>query len=67
MLHSTTRHKKFRKRIGWIKNDQGAGSYSSVDVEILHKDNVREYDIRTAFLNPILMQVSKMGKSWNCV
>lgn len=41
-------------------NDQGQGSYSSVDVDILHKDYGGEYNIRTAFLNPLLMEVSEV-------
>jgi hypothetical protein len=41
-----------------VDNNQGIGSYSSVDVEILHKDYSGSYDIKTAFLNPILLWVS---------
>ena len=32
--------------------------YSSVDIEVLHKNYAGSYDIKTAFLNPILMWVS---------
>jgi hypothetical protein len=60
MLKADIRKEKFRERIGWVSNGQGAGSYSSVDVEILHKDYSGSYDIQTAFLNPILMRVSNM-------
>lgn len=55
MLQSDIRREKFRGRIGWVDNGQGAGSYSSVDVEILHKNYSGSYDMETAFLNPILM------------
>ncbi|KAF8998004.1 hypothetical protein BDQ17DRAFT_1329042 [Cyathus striatus] len=48
----------FKSRIGWVDNGQGSGSYSSINVEILHKDNLSSYNLRTAFLNPILMQYS---------
>lgn len=58
MLLPDKRREKFRGRIGWVDSDQGIGSYSSVDVEILHKDFTGHYDLRTAFLNPILMWVS---------
>jgi hypothetical protein len=58
MLRSDVRKEKFRGRIGWVDNGQGIGSYSSVDVEIIHKDYSGSYDIKTTFLNPILMWVS---------
>ena len=58
MLRANIRKEKFRERIGWVENDQGIGSYSSVDVEILHKNYAGSYNIQTAFLNPILMWVS---------
>ena len=58
MLRASVRKEKFRTRIGWVDNGNGFGSYSSVDVEILHEDNSATYDIKTAFLNPILMWVS---------
>ncbi|KAF9554036.1 hypothetical protein CPC08DRAFT_753896 [Agrocybe pediades] len=57
MLTSATRKEKFRKLIGWVENSNGVGSYSSVDVEILHKDYGGHYDIKKAFLNPVLMRV----------
>jgi hypothetical protein len=57
MLYANTRKEKFREQIGWVNDDQGSGSYSSVDVEILHKDYSGSYDIKTAFRNPILMWV----------
>lgn len=60
LLRAETRKEKFRGRIGWVVNDQGFGSYSSVNVEILHKDYSSRYDIKTAFLNPTLMWVSSM-------
>lgn len=58
MLRSEVRKEKFRARIGWVENGLGSGSYSTVDVEILHKDYAGSYDFKTAFLNPILMWVS---------
>jgi len=61
MLQPDIRREKFRGRIGWVDNGQGAGSYSSVDVEILHKDYSGSYNIETAFLNPILMWVSNIA------
>jgi len=57
MLRAEIRKEKFRERIGWVNNGQGSGSYSSVDVEILHKDYSGSFDIKSAFLNPILMGV----------
>ena len=61
MLQADIRREKFRGRIGWVGNDQGAGSYSSVDVEILHKGYSGSFDMETAFLNPILMWVSNIS------
>jgi len=58
MLRTEVRKEKFQTRIGWVGNGPGLGSYSSVDVEILHKDYAGSYDIKTAFLNPILMWAS---------
>jgi hypothetical protein len=60
MLQADIRKEKFQGRIGWVNNGQGVGSYSSVDVEILHKDYSGSYNIQTAFLNPILMRVSNI-------
>lgn len=57
LLNAELRKAKFRDRIGWV-NDGGGGSYSTVDVEILHKDYAGEYSLSTIFLNPILMGVS---------
>ena len=58
MLRTEIRKEKFRSRIGWVDNECGSGSYSTVDVELLHKDFTGSYDIKTAFLNPVLMWVS---------
>ncbi len=58
MLKADIRKEKFRGRIGWVENDQEVGSYSSIDVEIIHKDYSGSYNIQTAFLNPVLMWVS---------
>jgi len=59
MLRAETRRDKFRSRIGWVDKD-GHGSYSSADVEVLHKDYGGSYDISTVFLNPILMRVCEV-------
>ena len=56
MLHAETRKEKFRNRIGWV-GENSCGSYSSADVEVLHKNYDGSYDINTVFLNPMLMQV----------
>lgn len=61
MLKADIRREKFRGRIGWVDNGNGVGSYSSVDVEILHKDYSGSYDIKTAFLNPDLKWVSNVA------
>ena len=60
MLKAEIRKEKFRGRIGWVDNGHGVGSYSSVNVKILHKYYSGSYDIKTAFLNPILMWVSNL-------
>ncbi len=57
MLRAEVRKEKFCKCIGWVTNGQGSGSYLSVDIKILHKDYSGSYDIKSAFLNPILMGV----------
>ena len=49
---------KFCNQIGWIHNNTGGGSYSAVDIEILHKDYSGEYSLSSIFLNPIFMGVS---------
>jgi hypothetical protein len=51
---------KFRDWIGWVDNGVGGGSYSTVDVEILHKNYGGEYLLLSIFLNPILMGVSSV-------
>jgi len=58
LMNAEVRKTKFRDRIGWVNNDAGGGSYSAVDVEILHKDYSGEYSLSSIFLNPILMGVS---------
>ena len=60
MLHTETRREKFCSRIGWVLNENGHGSYSSADVEILHKNYSGSYNINTVFLNPILMRVREV-------
>jgi len=58
LVNAEVRKAKFRSRIGWVEGDGGGGSYSTVDVEILHKDYSGEYSLSSVFLNPILMGVS---------
>lgn len=58
LMDADVRKIKFRDRIGWVSNDSGGGSYSTVDVEILHKDYGGEYSLSSIFLNPTLMGVS---------
>ena len=57
LMNAEARKTKFRDRIGWVDNGVG-GSYSTVDVEILHKNYAGEYSLSSIFLNPILMGVS---------
>jgi hypothetical protein len=52
------RKAKFRDRIGWVSNGNGGGTYSSVDVEIIHKDYSGKYELSKIFLSPVLMAVS---------
>ena len=61
MLKADIRREKLHGCIGWVDNGQGGGSYSSVDVEILHKNYSGSYDFETAFLSPILMWVSSIS------
>ena len=58
LMNAEARKTKFRDRIGWVENDNGGGSYSAVDVEILHKNYGGEYSLSSIFLNPVLMGVS---------
>ena len=58
LINAEVRKTKFRDRIGWVTNEGGGGSYSTVDVEILHKDYSGEYCLSSIFLNLILMGVS---------
>lgn len=58
LMSPELRKSKFREKIGWVDNGNGVGSYSTVDVEILHKNYSGEYNLASIFLNPILMGVS---------
>ena len=58
LMDAEVRKTKFHDRIGWVNSEGGGGSYSTVDVEILHKDYSGEYTLSSIFLNPILMGVS---------
>ena len=55
LLQPDTRRAKFREEIGWVSE---TGTYSSVDVPILHKDWNGGYSLPSVFLNPKLMGVS---------
>ena len=57
LMDAEVQKTKFRDWIGWVNSEGGGGSYSTVDVEILHKDYSGEYSL-SIFLNPILMGVS---------
>jgi hypothetical protein len=58
LIDPEQRKNKFRGRIGWVPNNGGGGTYSSVDVDIIHKDYSGKYDLSKIFLNPVLMAVS---------
>ena len=58
LVNPECRKAKFRDRIGWVSNGAGGGTYSSVDVEIIHKDYSGKYELSKIFLSPILMAVS---------
>lgn len=57
LMNADARKTKFRNQIGWVDSG-GGGSYSTVDVEILHKNYAGEYSLSSIFLNPVLMGVS---------
>lgn len=65
IMRSEYRKEKFRGRIGWVTDGRGNGTYSSVDVEILHKNYSGEYNPSSAFLSPILMGVSNSIPWWS--
>ena len=48
---------QFRNRIGWVLNGNGGGSYSSVDVELLHHEFNGKFNISSVFRNKILKGV----------
>ena len=52
LLQPVTRWAKFREEIGWVSE---TGTFSSVDVPILHKDWNGEYSLPSVLLNPKLM------------
>ena len=49
---------KFCGCIGWVPNRSSGGTYSSVNVDIIHKDYLEKYELSKIFLNPVLMGVS---------
>jgi hypothetical protein len=58
LMNAEVRKTNFRERIGWVNNEDGGGSYSTVDVEILHKDYSGTYCLSSIFLSPIIIGVS---------
>ncbi|KAF8142216.1 hypothetical protein K438DRAFT_1450785, partial [Mycena galopus ATCC 62051] len=56
LLSTSVRLKKFRDEIGWYVEEGSSGGYSSLDVPILHRNWTGKYDIKTCFLNPVLMR-----------
>ncbi|KAF8911092.1 hypothetical protein CPB84DRAFT_1672272, partial [Gymnopilus junonius] len=63
-LSAEAQKAKFRHRIGWVESAHG-GSYSTVDVEILHKDYGGEYSLSSVFLNPVRMGMSILYREDN--
>jgi hypothetical protein len=57
-MDSEVQKTKFHNWIGWVNSEGGGGLYSTVDVEILHKDYSGEYSLSSIFLHPILMGMS---------
>ena len=58
LINAEAQKTKFHNWIGWINDGgMGGGSYSAVDVEILHKGYGGEYSLSSIFLNPILIGV----------
>jgi len=57
LLDPEKRKAKFHGRIGWVPNKSGGGTYSSVDVKIIHKDYSGKYELSKIFLSPVLMAV----------
>ncbi|KAJ7096049.1 hypothetical protein C8R44DRAFT_537405, partial [Mycena epipterygia] len=57
LLDPNDRLEIFREQIGWYAEEGRSGVYSSLDVPILHADWSGEYDIKTCFLNPVLMRL----------
>jgi hypothetical protein len=57
-MDSEVQKTKFCGWIDWVNSEGRGGLYSTVDVEILHKDYSGEYSLSSIFLKPILMGVS---------
>ncbi|KAJ7890730.1 hypothetical protein B0H13DRAFT_1576954, partial [Mycena leptocephala] len=57
LLDAKVRLRKFRDQIGWYVEEGTSGTYSSLDVPILHAGWSGEYDIKTCFLNGSLMRI----------
>ena len=58
LVNSEQRRKaNFRDRIGWVPNGSGGGTYSSVNVDIIHKDYSGKYELSKIFLSSVLMGV----------
>ncbi|KAJ7119999.1 hypothetical protein C8R46DRAFT_1019898 [Mycena filopes] len=57
LLDPDTRLDKFKDLIGWLVEEETSGSYSSLEVPILHDRWAGDYDLHTCFLNPALMRL----------
>ena len=68
-LSSSTEWKKFKVKIGWVDDGANQGHYDTWNVEILYKENEKEYDKSVIFLNDALMQVRARflshGQTWH--
>jgi hypothetical protein len=68
-LSSSTEREKFKAKIGWVDDGDNQGHYDTWNVEILYKENEKEYDKSAIFLNDALMQVCarflSRGRTWH--
>ncbi|KAK7059477.1 hypothetical protein R3P38DRAFT_2758910 [Favolaschia claudopus] len=56
LLSPDARSSKFRELIGWRVEERTGGTYSTLDVPVLHEGWGGEYDYQTCFLNKMLMR-----------
>ena len=68
-LLSSTEQEKFKAKIRWVDDGDNQGHYDTWNVEILYKENEKEYDKSVIFLNGALMQVRAQflscGQTWH--